>query len=463
MKKPQTTTRRDFLRKAGAGAALLTLPGAMQGQHHLLRAERKQAPYGPNDRIRLGVIGMGIMGNNDLRTALQVPGTELVGVCDLYDGHLENARETYGKDLFTTRNYQQLLARKDIDAVIVATSDHWHDHISIAAMKAGKHVYCEKPMVHKLEEGHAVIKAQQETGKIFQVGSQRVSSIVEGKAKELYEKGEIGDLIVADIYYDRFSALGAWQYSIPRDASAKTVDWDGFVGDAPKRDFDATRFFRWRNYQDYGTGVAGDLFVHLFSGLHLITSSTGPERIFATGGLRHWKDGRDVPDLMLALYDYPQADTHSAFNVQMRVNFTDGGGGGSSVRLVGSEGVMELGWGKVTLRKNKLPEAPGFGGWDTFGTFSQAQQKEYEKWYKETYKTRSQMKGPDTLEFIAPQGYSADLDHFNVFFDGIRNGGHIVEDASFGLRAAGPPLATNLSYFENKPIQWDPQSMKVIS
>src|SRR5690606_28954230 len=165
--------------------------------------------------------------------------------------------------------------------------DHWHDRISIDAMNEGKHVYCEKPMVHKLEEGEAVIATQKKTGKVFQVGSQFVSSIITDKARELMASKVIGDLVLVETWNDRQSGLGAWQYSIPRDASKATVDWDNFIGDAPKVPFDPVRFFRWRNYQDYGTGIAGDLFVHLFSRLHAVTQSNGPNRSFATRSEEH--------------------------------------------------------------------------------------------------------------------------------------------------------------------------------
>ena len=109
--------------------------------------------------------------------------------------------------------------------------------------------------------------------------------------------------------------MGAWQYSIPPDATPENIDWDRFLGRAPKVPFEPIRLFRWRNYRDYGTGVAGDLFVHLFSGMHFITGAIGPERVYATGGLRFWKDGRDVPDVMLGLYDYPKTDKHPPFNL----------------------------------------------------------------------------------------------------------------------------------------------------
>ncbi len=457
-------SRREFIKRMGAGIIGTGFTGNLllaEQAKHIPLAQLLHADYGPNDKIRLGAIGMGIMGFNNCRTALQLPGVELVACCDLYDGRLTRSKEVFGNEIFTTRNFQEILDRPDIDAVVISTSDHWHDHISIAAMKAGKHVYCEKPMVHHLEEGHAVIKVQKDTGKIFQVGSQRVSSIVYLKARELMASHIIGDLVLVEVWYDRHSALGAWQYSIPPDASAKTVDWQAFLGDAPKIPFDKTRFFRWRNYQDYGTGVAGDLFVHLFSGVHTILESHGPNRIYSSGGLRYWKDGRDVPDIILGIYDYPETQTHPAFNLQLRSNFVDGGGGGSKFRFVGTEGILEIQGRKINVKRNKLPNAPGYGGWDSFNTFSEATQKEYKAWYEAQYPVEHQMSEPEELVYEAPQGYSDALDHWATFVAGIRHGEPIVEDASFGLRAAGPSLASNKSYFEQRVIHWDPEKMVV--
>ncbi|MBT1705371.1 Gfo/Idh/MocA family protein [Chryseosolibacter indicus] len=462
----KSKSRRSFLKKAFSTAIIAGSTPALARKTELISTNDFDRFAGKrfsvNDQVNLGIIGMGIMGFNNAHTALQVPGVKLVGVCDLYSGRLDHAKELFGKDLFVTKNYRELLDRKDIDAVVIATSDHWHDRISIEAMNKGKHVYCEKPMVHKLEEGAEVIATQKKTGKVFQVGSQRVSSIVTLKAKEIFESGVIGELVLVETWMDRQGGMGAWQYSIPTDAKAGTVDWDAFIGDAPKVAYDPVRFFRWRNYKDYGTGIAGDLFVHLFSGLHTVTSSKGPNRIYATGGLRYWKDGRDVPDIICGLYDYPATDKHPAFTLQTRVNFADGGGGDEKLRLVGTDGVITLGWNSLKVERNKTSKHPGYGGWDSFDTFTTAQQKEYEKWYNETHLPGSpEMIQPET-EYKAPEEYSASLDHHINFYKGIREKAPIKEDAIFSMRAAGPALASNKSLFDKKIVNWDPETAKVV-
>jgi predicted dehydrogenase len=456
-------SRRKFLRNLGGTAAMLgagSLASFGKNPVHILQPNKI---ISSNDKIRLGCIGLGIMGFNGVQTALKVPGVELVGAADLYDGHLAKVKEVYGKDIYTTRDYRELLNRKDIDAVIVATPDHWHDTISIHAMEHGKAVYCEKPMVQQIDEGHKVIATQQKTKAVFQVGSQRVSSVAIAEARKRYLAGDIGQLNVVETYNDRHDALGAWQYSIPPDASPKTMDFDTFLKDTAKVPFDPIRFFRWRNYRAYGTGVPGDLFVHLISGLHFITDSMGPERVYASGNLVQWKDGRDVPDVMVAIFDYGATKTHPAFQVTLRVNFADGGGGGEFTRLIGTEGVMELGSDGFKIRKHKLPVAPGFGGWYTYNTFTKQMQQEYEKQYNAKYSAedkRATQVGESVYE--APKGYNASLDHFSNFFESVRTGKPVVEDATFGLRAAGPVLLTNESYFQRKAINWDPVKMRII-
>lgn len=460
------SSRRNFLKGFGS-AALLASAGAWKAtaneeavEQRILLAEKK---FSPNNVIRVGCIGFGIMGLNNIKTIKSIPGIELAGVCDLYKGRLQRARELYGNGLFVTQDYREMLNRKDIDAVIVATSDHWHDRISIDAMKKGKAVYCEKPMVHQLNEGWPVVNTQRETKAVLQVGSQRVSSVVFAKAKELFRSGEIGALNCIEACYDRQSAKGAWQYTMPTDASPDTIAWDKYLGDAPKMPYDPKRFFWWRNYKDYGTGVAGDLFVHLLSGVHFLTDSYGPRKIFATGQLSYWKDGRDVPDVMTAIMDYPQTPQHPAFQVMLRVNFISGQGSKGLTRFIGSEGVMDFSGNEFTIRHSKMPNAPGYGGWDSFETYPEAMQKEiaaqYDAQYPKDQRTVTQAKD---ISWRAPDGYSDSVDHFINFFEAMRSGKPVVEDAAFGFRAAAPCLACNDSYFKKKVIEWDGGKMKVI-
>ena len=332
-------------------------------------------------------------------------------------------------------------------------------------MHKGKAVYSEKPMVHYISEGLNEIKAQQETKAIFQVGSQRVSSLAFQKAKELYQSGAIGQINSIEASFNRQSALGAWQYTIPLDASTQTVWWDRFQqNEKTKLPYESNRFFRWRNYREYGTGVAGDLFVHLLTGIHFITNSKGPDKIYAIGGTYYWKDGRNVPDVMSAVIEYPDTKEHPAFQVTLRVNFISGEGEHSSTKIIGSEGVLDLDDDLgFTISKNKLPVAPGIGGWDSLTTFPAAMQKALLDDYNKKYSAADQ-RSPSLpgVTYRSPDGYNSSNDHFANFMDSIRNGKPVVEDAVFGFRAAAPALACNSSLFENKLIRWDAENMRLI-
>jgi predicted dehydrogenase len=250
--------------------------------------------------------------------------------------------------------------------------------------------------------------------------------------------------------------MGAWQYTIPPDASPQTVDWDRFIGHAPKRPFEPIRLFRWRNYRDYGTGIPGDLFVHLFSGIHYVLDSTGPTRIIATGGLRFWNDGRDVPDVMLGLYDYPKTASHPAFTLALRVNFAEGAGENQAFRFVGPDGVITIGGNATTLARRARPKEPGF----TIETFPAATQEAYLKEYRAKYPEHVELRPGSEEVYAAPQGYSDSYDHFVTFFDAVRSRKPVIEDAAFGLRAAGPAVLTNDSYFEGRAVGWNPETMK---
>ncbi|NBO58428.1 MAG: gfo/Idh/MocA family oxidoreductase, partial [Chitinophagia bacterium] len=295
-----------------------------------------------------------------------------------------------------------------------------------------------------------------------QVGSQRVSSIGLAKAKELLAAGEIGKLNMVNAVYDRQSSIGAWEYTIPKDADASTTDWDRFIQVTDKMPYDSKKFFWWRAFKEVGTGVAGDLFIHLLSGTHLITNSKGPETIYSTGQFSHWLDGRNMPDVMSGVMQYPDCPEHPAFQLTLQVNFISGTGGQEITRFVGSEGVMEVKGNNITIKHSILPEAPGFGGYDSVFTFSKSMQDEMQREYDAKW-TEAQKKRrvKEDVTFKPPVGYSEHLDHFTNFFDAIRTGKKVVEDAEFGFRAAAPALSCNDSYFSKKIVKWDPVNMKL--
>jgi predicted dehydrogenase len=444
--------RRNFLKAAGTATAETLIATRL---HALTAVQEEPArSIAANDHIQIALIGAGGQGQFDTKTALQVPGVKLVAVADCYDGRLEHSKELWGADLFTTRNYGEILERKDIDAVIIGTPDHWHMQASVDAMNAGKDVYCEKPMIHLYSDGPKIIETARATKRIIQIGSQRVSSMIYAKAKELLAAGAIGELNMVEAHWDRNSAIGAWDYTVPLDASPDTCDWPRFLGTAPKISFNAEHFFQWRKWKAYGSGVAGDLFVHLFSGTHFITGAKGPTRAMATGGLRFWKDGRDVPDVMLGLFDYPEG-----FNLGLRVNFVDGGEENEGLTFTGSEGQMEIAGNSVSVSRVPRSKEPGL----MIGTFTNAMQQKIEQQYREKY-PEVHPAGPPAEGFEryeAPHDYSDSYDHLKNFFASVRSRQPVVEDAVFGFRAAGAALLSNLSYEQDKIVHWDPEAMRI--
>ena len=445
--------RRNFLRAAGAASAGTVLGKQMYALG--LGEAGAGKPVSANDNIQIALIGAGGKGMDDAKVALQVPGVKIVAVADCYDGRLEHSKELWGSDVFTSRDYNEILARKDIDAVIIGTPDHWHMKASVDAMKAGKDVYCEKPMIHLYSDGPAMIEASKSTGRILQVGSQRVSSVIYAKAKELLASGAIGQLNMVTARWDRNSTMGAWSYTVPPDASTDTCDWPRFLGTAPKIPFNAEHFFQWRKWKAYGTGVAGDLFVHLFSGTHFITGANGPTRGLATGGLRFWKDGRDALDVMLGIFDYKEG-----FNLSLRVNFVDGGEESEGLIFTGSEGTMEIAGNSVSVNRVPREKEPGL----MIDTFTVAMQKRIVDEYHAKY-PREHPEGAPPVgyeKYVAPEGYSDSYDHFSNFFSSVRSRKPVVEDAVFGFRAAGAALLSNLSIEKGAVAHWDPDAMKLV-
>ena len=409
----------------------------------------------PSDMVRFASIGTGVRGCELLQATLLVPGIQCVAVCDLYDSRHQAAREAVKKEVPATRNYKEILDRKDVDAVIVAVTDHQHRRVLEDACAAGKDVYCEKPMSHTVEDGFAMVNAAHKASRMVQIGSQRVSSVLYAKAKEIYDSGKLGDVFQIEAYWDRNTASGAWVYPIPPDASEQTIDWTTFLGDAPKRPFDPVRFFRWRCFADYGEGLAGDLFVHLISGIHFITGTNqAAQRAQSTGGLFRWKDGREMPDLIETFYDYPN------FRVAVRCNLNNEGG--EFIGFYGTKGTMIIKDSTLTYKPQDTrpkPESYSIFGWPA------ALRNQYlSQWHEEHPQPAPlDFKVDEESEmFVTPAGYNDIADHQANFFNAVRTRKPVVENEVFGNYAAIGCHLANYSYFNKAVAVWDEGASKIV-
>jgi predicted dehydrogenase len=443
-------TRRQFIR-VGTGAAAV---GATV-KFTLLQPKPLWAspnPVAPSDTVHFASIGTGVRGCELLQASLRVPGVECVAVCDLYDSRHTAAQEAVkNPSVPATRNYKEILDRKDVDAVIIAVPDHSHRRVFEDACAAGKDVYCEKPMSHTVEDGFAMVAAAQKANRIVQIGSQRVSSVIYAQAKELVDSGKLGDVYSIEAYWDRNSPSGAWVYPIPPDASEQTIDWNTFLGNAPKRPFSAERFFRWRCFSDYGEGLAGDLFVQLISGIHFITgTNTVAKRAQSTGGLFHFKDGRDFPDLIETFYDYPN------FRAYVRCNLNNDQG--EFIAFYGTQGTAIIRGTSLTYTpQDTRPQPEGYSiyGWPA------KLRDEYLADFAKEHPLYNVRVNEATEVFGPPEGYSDLVDHQANFFSAVRSRKKVVENEEFGNNAAIGCHLANHSYFKETAAVWDAAGRKI--
>ena len=403
-------------------------------------------------RIRFVSIGTGIRGCDLLRAAREAPSCELVATVDLYDMHQKAGKEAYGTEVPTMRDYRPLLDRKDVDAVIVAVPDHQHRRVVLDAVAAGKDVYCEKPMSHTVADGLEMVKAVQARQRIFECGSQRVSNIVYKKAAEIYASGRLGEVSYIQVHTDRNSPSGAWVYPIAPDASPQTIDWPTFLRDAPERPFDAARFFRWRCFADYGEGLAGDLFVHLLSGIQCITGINAiPSRAMSSGSLTHFKDGRDFPDLLVTIYDYP--------GVTVAIHCNQNNDSGESQVFYGKQATMTISGNTLTVTPQDTsphPEGYALNGWT-----AEAKKQYLDEWHNAHPDASTPLREVET--YSAPPGYNDSVDHLEAFFRAVDTRQHVPEDEVFGNNAAIACHMANHSYFHHAAATWDTASQTIRS
>jgi len=423
--------RRDFVKSAVAAGAVASVLGKPVLSNRVI---------GANDRVNVGMIGVGGRGRdllNWVRTTGMMPKTpaQIVAVCDVYAKRKRLAAEAAKCDGYM--DYREVLERKDVDAVIIATPDHWHAKIAIEAMNKGKDVYLEKPMTHTIEEAKAVYETVKKTGRVLQVGSQTTSSDQWWQARKAIQDGMIGQLIMSQGSYHRNSTNGEWNWTINPDAGPDGkdddyIDWKTWLGDAPPRKYDADRFFRFRKYWDYSGGIATDLFYHVMAPLNICWGEAQfPYRVVGTGGIYIFKDEREVPDTFMLAADY--AKGHSVVLSSSMANDTHIPG-----LIRGHEGTIVM-----------VPDGQFEGHVESIAVTPQkiAKQK-----FKEKYGTLEMVLACEQRE-----------SHMENFLRCVQTRETPVLDALTGYKALVAIQMAVQSYREGKVLYFDEQKQMVVS
>jgi predicted dehydrogenase len=449
-------SRRTFLRSSAVAAGGLIAPQALvlEAQSTPASQGASAKPVAPSDRLRFGIIGVGMQGSGLLTDTMTLRGVQCVAAADLYDGRHTLAKEITGNpNLSTTRNYQELLDNKEIDCIVAAVPDHWHKRVVVDACNAGKDIYCEKPMSHTAEEGFEMVAAAKKNHRIVQIGSQRVSSALCAKARELYQSGAIGDVEMVELTLGRNDPTGAWEYPPPADLSPQNLDWVTWLNGAPQIPFNKDRFARWRCWKEYGTGVGGDLMVHLLSGMmYTLGWNEPPRSASALGGIFRWKDGRNMPDLHTVLFDY--------HGIPVYVRLGLGTETPELARHMGPKGILDASEFQLHFSPQSGKDtSPSYYS----ASFPQAMRADYvRQWHEENDPPLG--KEPFDQDVIY-HGHDWDdmKPHLWNFFEAVKSRQPVVEDAVFGNHAAIACHMANESYFRKRPVTWDESSRMIKS
>ncbi|MCG6927525.1 MAG: Gfo/Idh/MocA family oxidoreductase [Acidobacteria bacterium] len=440
--------RRQFMQKSLVGAAAAPVIARSVG------AEPGPAPkpVAPNDRIQVGVIGVGARAHQLLGATMAQDGVEIVGVCDAYTGRVARSIERTGGRAKDYGDWRALLDDESIDAVIIATPDHWHKEHALAALAAGKDVYLEKPMTLTIDEGPEFIAATDKTDRILQIGSNGMSSKLQQTAREIVKSGKLGKITLIRASYDRNTDSGAWLYPIPPDADEKTVDWKAFLGPAPERPFSLERFFRWRCFWDYSGGMATDLFVHLMTTIHYVMDVDMADMVMATGQNYLHQETHEVPDTLNAALTYPK----EGFTVSLSGTFNNAEGSQGGFTIMGTEGALVFQGRELTFK----PENPVEGNGWIVASWPSALEEAYwadpEVQKRETpgtWDSRMNTEG-ETWSEVGPDSTVLHMGHF---IESVRTRKPSVQDARRGHHAAAVPHMVNESIKRQAPVYWDPQ------
>jgi predicted dehydrogenase len=422
----QQVGRREFL-KTAAAVAVTAGPAVISAR-------------GQNEKIVIGWIGVGTRGNAGIDWLKKAAGEQvhLKAIADAYDGYIargiDRVSTIWGHKPDTYKDYRQLLADKSIDAVFIMTPEHLHHRMTIDALRAGKHIYIEKPLAHTIEEGEEIIKEWKKTNRVVQVGTQNRSSSLYRKAKEMIQQGMIGDVHYVRAFWYRNSTTDnpAWRYVIPAESTEQNTDWEKFLGPAPKRPFDKRRYFQWRLYWDYSGGISTDLLVHQTDIVNFMLDKTVPASCMASGGIYRWtdpNDDRDTPDTFSAIYEY---------NDKFHINYSCFFGNdhyGYGEQVCGNEGTIEV------LNRQDLHFYP-----QLLKGAAPAH-----------VKARKEIHLNGQKDFKEADGVN---NHFKNWIAAIQGKEKVIADPEVGQQAAISGHMATLSFKNNRKALWDDRARK---
>ena len=451
------------------------------------------------DPIRVGIAGFGIRGQqlsralgfatkdwlknmeeaaekNPKHTALKVfleqekLNLNIVAVCDAFDVRAQLAIDSFSTDEITVKRYpthQEMIRSGNVDAIVIATPDHWHAPMAIDALENGVHVYVEKPMTHTVEETYRLREAANISNAKLMVGHQHRQTLSFQTAQDVVKKGTLGHVSMIQTNTNRNDDNGAWQYHIHEKANEQTIDWDLFLGTAPKVPFNKEHFFRWRKWWSYGSGLSGDLLSHDYDRLNCVINMGIPESITASGGIYTHRDGRNVPDVLQVNMEFPEFSSGSSQEkgkekgMTFIYSATLGNGFNRPTILMGHDATMELG-NKLTI-------------WPDGGSTKYAKMIEANKMKPSVpiYQYDPAANVPDAVSSATSQ-YFADKGLMWTYIDGrrvdstflhlrewlsaIRNGGKLSCGIKEGFEEAITSHMTGISYKLGRKIEWDPSN-----
>jgi predicted dehydrogenase len=505
-------TRRDLLKGLGGLPILGAVWWAGAASSVGSRKERTEileqlniVPSLPNavpgiggEPVRVGVIGFGIRGEqlcralgfatNEWREEMTLAAQEdpnikaledfdkqeklnvkLVGICDVFDVRAEKFINSFSTDDFTPKRYttyKDMIQSGDVDAVVIATPDHWHAPMSIEALNNNVHVYVEKPMTHTVEETYRLREAAKNSKAVFAVGHQHRQTLSFSTARDIVEKGTLGHISLIQTNTNRNDDNGAWNYDIHEKASPETIDWEQFLGSAPQVPFNKNHFFRWRKWWAYGSGLSGDLLTRDFDRLNCVLNMGIPSSVSASGGVYTHKDGRNVPDVIQVNMEFPEYSTGSSQvkgkekGMTFCYSATLGNGFNRPTILMGHDATMELG--------NNLTV------WPDGGSTRYADMLENEKMRPNVpiYQYNPAANVPDAISSATSQ-YFADKGLMWTYIDGVRvdstflhmrewlsvikNGGQVSCGIKEGFEEAISAHMAGLSWKLGRRIEWNPE------